>query len=169
MWSADPGKSLHPFLLSACEPLPLVTLWACSSKTLGNWRGPSAGVEERLKEQCLFILVKRSSRGIYWEPVTTRSDKDDGIKLFTDDTEGTMAQNCPLEGSNCSLGKCSSLEEQCSTGRGYRGSSFYSKSLTWPNASDCLIPSSSLSRSLLYTTFLRLIFSQCLSKIALYR
>lgn len=137
----------------AITPLSTQCLWALAfNNTLGlqfkdteklertqcRAAGKPTGLEERLKEQCLFILVKRSSRGIYWEPVTTRSDKDDGIKLFTDDTEGTMAQNCPLEGSNWSLRKYSSLEEQRSTGRDYRGGRFYSKSLTWPSASDCL-------------------------------
>lgn len=79
----------------------------------------ATGLEERLNKH-LFILVKRSSGGIYWEPVKcTWSDKDDVIKLFTEDTEGTMAQNCPLEGSNWSFGKYSSSEEQRSTGRGY--------------------------------------------------
>ncbi|KAK4828543.1 hypothetical protein QYF61_027219 [Mycteria americana] len=61
---------------------------------------------------------------ICWEPATTWSYKDGVIKPFSavaDDIEGTMAQNCPLEGSNWSLEKCCSLEEQCSTGRVAQG------------------------------------------------
>lgn len=133
----------------AITPLSTQCLWALAfNNTLGlqfkdiqNWRGPSAGLLGSLQ---VWRRGWRSSaclswwRGAHWEPVTTRSDKDDGIKLFTDDTEGTMAQNCPLEGSNWSLRKYSSLEEQRSTGRDYRGGRFYSKSLTWPSASDCL-------------------------------
>lgn len=123
MWSADPGKSLYSFLLSASEPLTFPKgLQFKDIRRLERAQCRAAvkpsGLEERLKEQCLFILVKRSSRKIYWEPVTTWCDKDDGIKHFTNDIESIMAQNCPLEGSSWSLGKYSSLEEQCSTGRG---------------------------------------------------
>lgn len=169
-------KAITPLAIQCLWALPFYNALGLEFKDNGKLErtqcraaGKATGLEEMLKEQCLFILVKRISRGIYWKPVTTWSDKDDGIKLFTDYIEGTMAQNCHLKGSNWSLGKYSSLGEQCRTGRGYRRGSFYSKSLAWPSASDCLIPSSSLSRSLFYATFPRLIFSQCLSKTALYR
>lgn len=79
------------------------------------------GLEDRVRELGLFISAKGSLKGICWEPATTRNYKD-VIKLFpglADDIEGSMAQNCPSGGSDWSLGKYSSLEEQCSTGRGY--------------------------------------------------
>lgn len=54
----------------------------------------ATGLEERLKEGAVLVYFdETSSRGIYWEPATTLSDKDDVIKLFTDDMKGTMAQN----------------------------------------------------------------------------
>lgn len=123
-------ESHYPSLLSACESSHLTMLWACSLRKMRNWRGPRVGLLWRLQvwrrgwrsSACLFWWeeLKGNLLGacnyMKWQRLCNQTlhrcyERHYGPKL---------GQNIwTLEDSNWSLGKYSSLEEQCRTGRGY--------------------------------------------------